>query len=391
MKRCLILAGLILGLGVGLHAQVVETNVCDVVKNPASFDGKMVKITGTVVAGFDEFILEDAKDPNCGYQVDGIWISYPQGTRGKAGPTAMLTIGPARNFTGKYAPPTRTPVTLQKDKEFKQFDSLLSQTHQKGAALCLGCTRYTVTATLVGRLDGVADASLKYDAAGKIVGFGGFGNMNAYPARLVLQSVSDVTPKEVDFSKIDEETKADSGPPQGGFGSNIDPAAAVQALQKMIGSMAPSPSKDEMDKAIGVYGKQGEHTGVEIINNMTNETGAKDDELGAKDSPDGILFNCMFNLDHLQGAAMNPAVMHIGEHVADMRAVEKSGAGAPLILLENNAWVVTTVAAISSGQKFLALPGAYLLWNGTWPEGQRNDNMGAALKSFLANEAQLSQ
>ena len=48
---------------------------------------------------------------------------------------------------------------------------------------------------------------MKRDKAGKIVGFGGFGNMNAYPARLVLQSVSDVTPKEIDYSKADAVTK----------------------------------------------------------------------------------------------------------------------------------------------------------------------------------------
>ncbi len=388
MKRCLILAGLILGLGVGVRAQVTDTTVCDVVKNPASFDGKMVRITGTVVAGFDEFILEDAKDPNCGFQVDGIWISYPDGTRGKAGPVAMVTIQPARNFGGKLTPPTRTPVTLQKDKEFKQFDSLLAQTHQKGAEVCLGCTRYNVTATLVGRLDGVADASIKRDAAGKITGFGGFGNLNAYPARLVLQSVSDVTPKEIDYSKVEETTKGDFGPPGGGFGGNSDANSAIAMIQKMVASMPAGPSKDEMDKAIGVYGKPNEHTGVEVITGVSNEP--KDNEPGTKDSPDGALFNCMFNLDHLQGAAINLAVMHLGEHVADMRAVQNTG-GAPLILLENNAWVVTTVEAVSSGTKLLILPGGYSLWNGAWPAGERNDNMESALKSFLANEAQLSQ
>ena len=51
--------------------------------------------------------------------------------------------------------------------------------------MCLGCIRYDVTATLVGRLDAVPDATLQRDKAGKIVGFGGFGNLNAYPARLV--------------------------------------------------------------------------------------------------------------------------------------------------------------------------------------------------------------
>src|SRR5208283_5651345 len=156
MKRLVVLSGLLLAFGCGLHAQAaapVDVNVCDVVKNPASFDGKMVRIKGTVVAGFDEFAIKDATDPNCGFQVNAIWLSYPQGTKGKAGPAAMVQVQPARNFSGQYAPPARTPVTLDKSKEFKQFDSLLAQTHEKGADVCLGCTRYEVTATLVGRLD----------------------------------------------------------------------------------------------------------------------------------------------------------------------------------------------------------------------------------------------
>ena len=72
----------------------------------------------------------------------------------------MFRLQPAHNFAGTYTAPTRTPVTLDKSKDFKQFDSLLSQTHNKGAGMCLGCARYEVTATLVGRLDGVADADL---------------------------------------------------------------------------------------------------------------------------------------------------------------------------------------------------------------------------------------
>ncbi len=150
-----------------------------------------------------------------------IWLAYPPGTKGKAGPAAMVVVQPAKNFTGTLAPPTRAAVTLDKTgkgKDFKQFDSLLAQKHEKGADMCLGCTRYEVTATLVGRLDSVADATLKRDASGKIVGFGGFGNMNAYPARLVLESVSDVTPKEIDYSKNDEETKG--GATAGGNGAD---------------------------------------------------------------------------------------------------------------------------------------------------------------------------
>jgi hypothetical protein len=386
MRRLLFLAGLVFGFAVGLHAQVVDTAVCAVVKDPASFNGKMVRIKGTVVAGFDEFVIKDAKDPNCGFPVNAIWLSYPQGTKGKAGPAALLVIQPAKNFAGKFAPPTRTPVALQKDKDFKQFDSLLAQQRQKGAAMCLGCTRYEVTATLVGRLDSVADATLKIDD-GKITGLGGFGNMNAYPARLMLQSVTDVTPREIDFSKIDAATKSDQMQMPGSSDLN----STITGAQKFAASLAASPTKDVMVKAAEVYGKPGEHTGVNTSNGNPNEASAKDEGLGTMDSPDGLLFNCIFNSDHLQGDALTKAVFHMGKHIVDLQNSVAGDGGAAAYILEYNAWVVTTISAVTSGQKYLTLPGGYLMWDSTWPPADRNDKMDATLKDFLANEAQLSR
>jgi hypothetical protein len=388
MKLRIVIACLFLGLGLGLRAQVVDTTVCDVVKKPASFDGKMVRIKGTVIAGLDEFVITDAADPNCGYPVDAIWLAYPAGSKAKSGPVAFVDVQPARNFTGKYTPVTRTAVTLDKSKDFKQFDSLLSQPHQKGADLCLGCARYVVTATLIGRLDAVDDPTLKRDASGKIISFGGFGNMNAYPARLVLQSVADVTPKEIDYSKNDDATKGDTMqmPPSGG-----DLYAAIANAQKSGDALAPSAAKDEAVKAAAVYGKQGEHTGVLTNIGTANEASGKDEVLGTRDSPDGILFNCTFNLDRLQGDAVTRAVSHIGEHVSSLRAPKPGEEQAPAFLLESNAWVVTTVTALSSGQKFFTLPGGYLVWDMNWPAAERNDKMESTLKDFMANEAHLSR
>ncbi len=48
--------------------------------------------------------------------------------------------------------PNRAPVTLDKNKDFKQFDSLLATPYK--SLTCLGCMKYTVTATLTGRIDG---------------------------------------------------------------------------------------------------------------------------------------------------------------------------------------------------------------------------------------------
>ncbi len=395
MKRLVVLISLLFGFGCGLHAQAaapaagtIDVNVCDVVKSPASFDGKMVRIKGTVVAGFDEFIIKDATDPNCGFQVNGIWLSYPQGSKAKSGPVAIVTAQPAHNFAGTFKAPTRTPVTLDKSKEFKQFDSLLSQPHQKGLDMCLGCARYAVTATFTGRLDTVADASIKRDASGKITGFGGFGNMNAYPARLVLQSVSDVAPKEVDYSKTDEITKGEGSltpPPGSGGGGFDDPFAAAVRLASHV---AAGQMGDMAQKAAGVFPKSKEQNGVNVVFGEGNEVTPEGP--GAKDSPDGVLYNCVFNRDRLQGPSMVIALFHVGQHVADLRSPKPDSADAPFLINENDAWVVTSIAAIVGGQKYLTLPGGYLFWNSAWPAAQRDDNMEAALKDFLGNEALLS-
>jgi hypothetical protein len=385
MKRVLVLVLFVCTCACGVFAQAVDTTVCAVLKSPASFNGKIVKIKGTVVAGFDQFIVKDSSP--CGLQVDGIWLSYPQGTKGKAGAVALLQVQPAHNFAGTYTAPTRAAVTLDKSKDFKTFDSLLSQVHNKGAGMCLGCTRYTVTATLVGRLDGVADATLQHDKAGKIVGFGGFGNANSYPARLVLQSVADVTPKEVDFSKSDAVTKGETAT-SAPTGDLYDPLVEAQ---KSVAGLTGSPAGVQAEKDVAVFGKPSEHTGAAILYGATNEAAAKDEAQGAKDSPDGILYNVTFNLNRLEGEAQLRAIVHMGQHISDLRAPMPGNEDAPLFVLEYNAWSMTAAAAVGSGQKFLTMPGGVLLWNSAWPVADRTTVMDDALKTYLADEAALSR
>ena len=374
----------------GLHAQAaapVDAKVCDVIKNPTSFDGKTVRIKGTVVSGLDTFFIKDPTDPNCGFQVNGIWLSYPQGSKAKSGPAAMVTIQPAHNYNGPYKAPTRTPVTLDKSKDFKQFDSLLSQTHQKGADMCMGCTRYEVTATLVGRLDGVSDQGVRRDASGKVSDFGGFGNMNAYPARLVLESVSDVTPKEIDYSKTDAAAKGDAGPQAPGAGPDYsDPLATGQ---KIAANVAPGQMGDMAKNAIGVFPKSKEQNGVNLVYSATNE--AASEEPAAKDSPDGVLYTCIINRDRLPGPSLVITLFHLGQHISDSRSIKAGGEDAPLFVQENNAWVISSVTSIVGGDKFLTLPGSYQIWNATWPADGRNEKIEAGLNDYLTNGALLSK
>lgn len=383
MKRVLFAAIFACAGACTLQAQVVDTTVCDVLKNPVSFNGKMVRIKGTVSVGLDQFII---RGPECGQQVDGIWLAYPEGTKGKAGPDAMLELQPARNFAGKYTAPSRAAVKLEKDKAFKQFDSLLSEVH-KGPYMCLGCRRYQVTATMVGRLDGVADASLQRDASGKITGFGGFGNMNIYPARLVLQSVSDVAPKEIDYSKADALAKGNmpSPEPPGGL---YDPLATARNAATAIGN---SEAGIQAQKDMEAFGKKGENNGVSIGFGKMNEASEKNEALGAGDSPDGVLYNCTFNMNHLQGLPMAAAILHIGQHVSELRNPTPDQAGAPPIALEANAWAVTISAAMGMREKFLMLPGGSVAWNWKWAQADISSNFQSAMTSYFAEEALMNR
>jgi len=351
-----------------LHAQAVDATVCDILKTPASFNGKTVRIKGTVRAGFDEFVV---KGTDCGQYVNGIWLAYPEGTKAKSGPAAVLQLQPARNFGGSVVAVERTPVQLEKSKDFKQFDSLLS-TPYKGGGMCLGCVRYEVNATLVGRLDGT-DSALRRDGTGKIVAISGFGNLNAYSARLVLQSVSEVSAQEVDYSKP-------LVPANSASSSDSDAGSLVASL---FGSAIPL--KEQPKRAIDAFGKPGDDNGV-MVEFLANEALKKDDAKGADASPDGVLFNCRFDSERLKGDQMGRAMIHLGEHIADLRNPEAGTESAGVYQLEYRAWLTTVLGAIENGQKKLTVSGGYLLWSSDWPTASLNKNTNDALSGFLAND-----
>lgn len=402
MRKILGLAVLAVVAACAAQAQVVDTTVCAVMKNPTAFDGKMVRIKGTVVTGLDSYTIDDG---DCGQNVNTIWLSYPQGAKVKSGPLAMIVLQPAHNFAGTVAAgPARTPVTLTRDKTFKQFDSLLAQPHQKSGSICFGCGRYEVQATLVGRLDAVADATVRRNPAGKIVSLGGFGNLNGYPARLVLQSVSDITPKEIDYSKTDallpkKGGDTDQSEMQGLPGRQGAPTGVAQGFptdpmdtaEKLVKMLTPSPVTTQIEKDMTLLPKGKEQDGVSIGYGSMNEVSPAAETAGAKDSSDGVLYNCTFNRDRLPDPALTMAVLHMGQHVADIRTPPAGNDGAPLYILESNAWAVSATMALAAGERYLVLPGGYLMWDSTWPASDRVSNMMSALNDFLTKEELLTK
>jgi len=386
----------------GLYAQAIDTTVCAVLKNPASFDGKTVRIKGTVVTGFDQFVINDG---DCGEAVNGIWLAYPSGAKAKAGPAAVVELEPAHNFAGKIVPETVPAVSLTRDKAFKEFDSLLAQHHDQTGGVCLGCARYHVLATLVGRLDAVATAGVQRDGSGKIVGLDGFGNLNGYSARLILESVADVTPDEIDYSASDAAIKKAQPNSTGesdmwraaatdqGFSEGSDQAQRfldpIATSQKLVAALAPGPTADQIKADVALLPNGKEQNGVTIGYGTIDEAPVV--AQGTADSPDGVLYFCTFNRDRLPGLALTFAILHAMQHVSDIRSPHPGNENAPLYFFEKNAWTVTAVSAGAAGTKYLTLPGGYLIWNADWPDAPKIGNMESALDEFLAKEDQLAK
>ena len=374
MKRLLALSALIT-LSATLHAQAVDTTVCDILKDPISFDGKIVHIkAATVSAGFDEFVI---KGEDCHHHIDAIWLSYPEGTKAKSGPLAILQLQPARNFSGTVSPATRKPVTLDASKEFKQFDSLLAAPY-KTNGICLGCAKNEVTATLTGRIDAAVPA-LKRDASGKITAISGFGNLNAYPTRLVLQSVSDVASHEINYGNAVDIMKNDPGTSSNG----ADGVAVAHQIAKNWGP--DNPIGKQIQRAADAFGKQGDDNGVEVGFSGGNDASARLEQQGDHASPDGVLYNCTFDNGRLKGNALALALAHMGEHIADLR--DTHGQAETLYNLENRAWVTTALTAIGARQKTLTIPGGYVIWNAAWPQADINTRSSEALTEFLGKQA----
>jgi len=338
------------------NAQIVDAKVCDILAHPKAYDGKIVRITGTVAAGFDEFVI---RDTSCHQSLNDIWLEYPTGTNANGGPVATITLQLAKNSPGQPDSVSREPVTLDSGGDFKKLDSILSAP-AKTQGRCLGCVRSTATATLTGRLDAV-DAISLVKSGSMFTEVKGFGNLARYPARLVIQSVANVTENDIDYSK-----PADPGDEKIGLGLTAD----------------------DVQRAAAAYGAPGEDNGVGVDFGKGNSLRPDDGAKGSDSSPDGLLLIVTMDGDRLKGSAMGEAMAHTGTHIADLR---ESPMGRSLFQLEGRAWGVTVMSAISSKEKSLTLPGGYVVWNSKWSDADQQKQLPGSLSGFLTQWAGLNQ
>jgi hypothetical protein len=369
MKRTLFFIVLMSSLMIpfSLPAQIVDTTVCEILTNPQSFDGKIVRIKGVVIAGFEEFAIRGA---GCNQTIDAIWLAYPEGTKGKAGPAAFLRLQLGKNHPAVVTNVSRGPVALDKNKDFKNFDNLLSSP-AKTNGMCLGCVKFTVAATLVGRLDGAKDTGLIRDNGGKVIGLSGFGNLNRYSARLVLQSVSEVSSQEIEYAK-------------GGVAASDDTKSASR-------SFTPgAPTVDQVKRGADAFGAPGEDNGVSVGFGGANEVPKDDNAKSNENSPDGLLFDVTFDGERLKGPAMEVALSHVGTHIADIRSTAVGIANLPLYGAEFRAWQTSVLNAIALKVKTLMLPGGYTIYSQSWSNADLGKNANGGISGFLANWASVT-
>jgi hypothetical protein len=369
MKRILLFIGLMSCLMIPLSAsaQIIDSTVCDILANPQSYDGKIVRIKGVVIAGFEEFAIEGS---GCKQMVNAIWLDYPEGTKGKAGPAAFLRLQLGKNYPAELTNVSRAPVTLDKNKDFKEFDTLLS-TPAKTNGMCLGCVKFAVTATLVGRLDGMKVVGLIRNSGGKVTGLGGFGNLNRYNARLVLRTVSEISSQEIDYVK-------------GG-------AAASDATASASRSFTPGvPTVDQVKRGADAFGAPGKDNGVSVGFSGANEIPKDDGAKSNANSPDGLLFHVTFDGDRLKGPAMELALSHVGTHIADIRSPQIEVSNLILYGAEFRAWQTTILNAIATKVKTVTLPGGYVIYSQSWSNSDLGKNAYDGISGFLANWANIT-
>jgi hypothetical protein len=159
----------ILALHSSMGAEPTDTNVCELVRNPFAFSGKMVRIHAEVYTFFE--IAEIRAE--CDHKLAAIALYYPDFVRDS----------------------DRPDFGLLKDKNFKQFDQALSEYMND---ICVGPSpkklKGRVYATFVGRFDG-PDKLTVTDNNGNTVVRKGYGltPSTLFPTRIILKSVSNVT------------------------------------------------------------------------------------------------------------------------------------------------------------------------------------------------------
>ena len=150
-----------------------QTTICDLKKDPAAFNHKLVKLTGFVSHGFEDFAVYD---PECS-DWPQIWVEYG----GTQGSNTMYCCGrPAKETRPSDVSVENIKIPLVNDEQFQRFNQMLEKEYDS-----------TMRATIIGRY--FSGSQEKYPN-GK-VGWSGYGHMGCC-SLLVIQQVVSIDPHD---------------------------------------------------------------------------------------------------------------------------------------------------------------------------------------------------
>lgn len=174
----------------------ISTTVCDVLEDPFAFNNKLVEVRGYVTVSFEYSIL---RSQSCAGE---IWFALADAS----GPPGLAVTVPGRGTPGEKSSNGRRkqpiPVRLIRDGNFEKFENYLLESSKVRPGRPCGpdCHLYQVTATFIGRIDGVSkevhSAHLRRSPLQPSDGKG-FGQMGLFDAQLVVQSIKDVDAVEL--------------------------------------------------------------------------------------------------------------------------------------------------------------------------------------------------
>lgn len=157
----------------GAQAGPIDLPGCELANNPKAFDGKLVRVHGTLSVHFEDFSLDI---PNCETR-QGIWLTFGGDVPGIVASTA----NDIARRPGSDIKVNGVSYGIKKDVNFSKLYALIAARHGDKPD-------YRVTATLTGIFSAGEEPR---NRKGDVVAFGGYGHLGCC-ALLVITQVSDV-------------------------------------------------------------------------------------------------------------------------------------------------------------------------------------------------------
>ena len=200
------LAVLVLGLlssGPAAQAQPAESafpvTACELERNPLQFEGKLVRVRGIVMRGFENFTLRDPSTPFLSHECgNAIWLEPGGDGKGPRPYLVVHTWWPADDMRNWAQQARVDSVKLIKDQQYQDMNDRLStfRPREPDGSACTGlwlCSLYTVTATITGRFYAAHQDKLA-DGRPSFRGYGHMGCCHLLIIQQVTEPVAERTP-----------------------------------------------------------------------------------------------------------------------------------------------------------------------------------------------------